>query len=96
MLPLQLKVKERANLEKWTESAPSAVTCAAAAEIDVELSDSDTEQKQQETLMSHITEDHMTTDWESTNGQCRLKHHICEGNVLHIIGLGLELKISLF
>ncbi|KTG47523.1 hypothetical protein cypCar_00027133 [Cyprinus carpio] len=62
-----LKVKERANLEKWTESAPSAVTCAAAAEIDVELSDSDTEQKQQETLMSHITEDHMTTDWESTN-----------------------------
>ncbi|XP_042606143.1 BEN domain-containing protein 2 isoform X1 [Cyprinus carpio] len=63
----KLKVKERANLEKWTESAPSAVTCAAAAEIDVELSDSDTEQKQQETLMSHITEDHMTTDWESTN-----------------------------
>ncbi|XP_052451112.1 BEN domain-containing protein 2-like [Carassius gibelio] len=60
------KVKERANLENRTESAPTVVTCAVAAEIDVELSDSDTEQKRQETLMSHITEDRNTsTDWES-------------------------------
>ncbi len=66
MFPLQLKVKEKSKLEYMTESAHTA------AEIDVELSDSDTEQKQQETLMSHITEDHnMPTDWESNNGQCR-------------------------
>ncbi len=67
MFPLQLKVKSK--LEYMTESTHTAITCAAAAEIDVELSDSDTEQ---ETLMSHITEDHnMPTDWESNNGQCR-------------------------
>ncbi|XP_043080854.1 uncharacterized protein zgc:113423 isoform X2 [Puntigrus tetrazona] len=57
----KLKVKERANLENGTESAPTA-----AAEIDVELSDSDTEQ---ETLLSHITDDDhsMPTDWDSNN-----------------------------
>lgn len=62
------KLKVKSKLEYMTESAHTAITCVAAAEIDVELSDSDTEQKQQEMLMSHITEDHnMPTDWESNN-----------------------------
>ncbi|RXN07743.1 BEN domain-containing 2-like protein [Labeo rohita] len=64
----KLKVKEKARLENTTESVPTAVTCTAAAEIDVELSDSDTEQKQPEMLISHITEDIDTpTDWESNS-----------------------------
>ncbi|XP_073679797.1 BEN domain-containing protein 2 [Garra rufa] len=64
----KLKVKENARVENTTESTPTAGTCGAAAEIDVELSDSDTEQKQPETLISHITEDNdMPTDWESNS-----------------------------
>ncbi|XP_052397615.1 uncharacterized protein LOC127945087 isoform X3 [Carassius gibelio] len=56
----RLKVKEKVNPQNRTTDS-----FAAAAEIDVELSDSDTEQKQLETPMSHITEDHYTnTDWE--------------------------------
>lgn len=56
----RLKVKEKVNPENRTIDS-----FAAAAEIDVELSDSDTEQKQLETPMTNITEDHYTnTDWE--------------------------------
>ncbi|XDV45479.1 hypothetical protein PO909_013573 [Leuciscus waleckii] len=66
----RLKTEESVKPENsgsvTSESAPKAVACEAAAEIDVELSDSDTEQKQQEMLMSHITEEYdMPADWES-------------------------------
>lgn len=64
----KLKIEESVKPEN-SGSVPSeskAVACEAAAEIDVELSDSDTEQKQQEVLMSHITEEYdMPADWES-------------------------------
>ncbi|XP_051736902.1 BEN domain-containing protein 2 [Ctenopharyngodon idella] len=68
----KLKIEESVKPENRTsvtsESAPTAVMCEAAAEIDVELSDSDTEQKQQEVLMSHITEEYdMPSDWESNS-----------------------------
>lgn len=74
----QLKIEESVKPENRTsvtsESAPTVVMCEAAAEIDVELSDSDTEQKQQEVLMSHITEEYdMPSDWESNSGQCKTK-----------------------
>lgn len=79
MFHSQLKIEESVKPEN-SGSVPSeskAVACEAAAEIDVELSDSDTEQKQQEVLMSHITEEYdMPADWESNGGQCALKHHL--------------------
>ncbi|XP_067302913.1 BEN domain-containing protein 2 isoform X2 [Pseudorasbora parva] len=69
----KLKIEESVKPEKQasvrSESAPTtAVACVATAEIDVELSDSDTEQKQQEVPMSHITEEYdMPADWESNS-----------------------------
>ncbi|XP_067226941.1 BEN domain-containing protein 2 isoform X2 [Chanodichthys erythropterus] len=68
----KLKIEESVKPENRTsvtsESVPTAVMCEAAAEIDVELSDSDTEQKQQEGLMSHITEEYdMPSDWETNS-----------------------------
>lgn len=89
MFRSQLKIEDSVKPENsgsvTSESAPKAVACEAAAEIDVELSDSDTEQKQQEVLMSHITDEYdMPADWESNGGQCRLKHHICQSNIVPI------------
>ncbi|XP_056126650.1 BEN domain-containing protein 2 [Rhinichthys klamathensis goyatoka] len=64
----KLKIEESVKAENSGSVASElkAAACEAAAEIDVELSDSDTEQKQQQVLMSHITEEYdMPDDWES-------------------------------
>ncbi|XP_067226942.1 BEN domain-containing protein 2 isoform X3 [Chanodichthys erythropterus] len=80
----KLKIEESVKPENRTsvtsESVPTAVMCEAAAEIDVELSDSDTEQKQQEGLMSHITEEYdMPSDWETNSEDVLVRSNVYGG-----------------
>ncbi|XP_073794780.1 uncharacterized protein isoform X1 [Danio rerio] len=66
----RLKMREQALSDMrspvWSEPAAVSSVCAATAEIDVELSDSDSEHKQPKLLVSPVTQDYETpADWDA-------------------------------